>query len=385
MSDNEALHRPIESVEAFVVVVETPSHFSFGVWENRVHAFVRMVSGALEGWSEVMLPVRSAANGQAMDHAAGLLAPLGGLTGLELVNVREFLISRRGRWSPMMVEAADIAATDLCARAQGVSALTYLGLSERSSVPAVYCVLDDNPDRVLEKTRKGVELGFSTHHKVKLFGDRDLDSRIIRAARRATSGDSYLIGDANRGYGYRESGVDAEAVVAALVSHRDNGLSAAEDPAELTLNQWSQVREAIAPLHLIMDRAIRPAWEGIEVVRHGIVDAYNLHPGRIGALEPTVKLARKVRQVGAGLMVGDSSFVGPGCPIWQQLAVGMGADWCEAVEKPWDDDTFADVCTANPIARRGPELSLAEEPVGFGVELNIGTLTESARRHWTLH
>jgi L-alanine-DL-glutamate epimerase-like enolase superfamily enzyme len=383
-SNRAALRRPIESVDAFVVVVDTPSHFSFGVWENRIHAFVRMVSGALEGWSEVMLPSGPVAREQ-MDHAAGQLAPLGALTGLQLEHVHDHLVARRSQWAPMLIEAADIAATDLCARAQRISALAYLELRSRAAVPAVYCVLDDDPDRVGRKMTEGLSLGFSSHQKVKLFGAVDLDEKIVAAARDVVGETTYLIGDANRGYGYRETGFEPDRIVDALRRLRAKGLTAAEDPAELTLEEWRSTRQRVEPLHLIMDRAIRPAWDGIEVAREGLVDAYNLHPGRMGTLSATTALAGRVREVGARLMVGDSSFVGPGCPIWQQLAIGMGADWCEAVEKPWEDDTFSSVCSRNPIARTGSRFSLVEEPEGFGIEIDAEHLASLSRRRWTIH
>ena len=52
---------------------------------------------------------------------------------------------------------------------------------------------------------------------------------------------------------------------------------------------------------------------------------YNIHPDSAGSIVDAVVLAGRIRELGAGLMIGDDSLVGPSASIWQQLACGLGA------------------------------------------------------------
>ena len=113
--------------------------------------------------------------------------------------------------------------------------------------------------------------------------------------------------------------------------------------------------------------------QGKPVLAHTL-DAFQAHP-----LVDAVVLALRIRELGADLMIGDDSLVGPSASVWQQLAAGLGARWVEATEKRNESDFYyrcvrslATDSSRNPI---GIELKN-----GFGLDLDEGVLAEEADR-----
>jgi len=375
----------VESADLYYVVVDEPTRFSFGTWDHRIHAFIRLAAAGTVGWGESTLPSTGSTISSDLNRVETAMDVGRELLGLSVDAAMYLLASRRELWPAPIVEAYELAMIDIAARLNEVSALTYLGLNDRTPLPGVYCILDDRLEFISKKVERGLSLGLTSHHKVKLFGEIGLDEQIVRAARDIAGDAVFLIGDANRGYGYRESGVNAPIIRESLARLAAVGLSAAEDPAEFSHAEWRKARAELSPLELVMDRGIRPAWEGVHVVEHALADAYNIHPACMRSIRAVVDLASAIHLSGAKLMIGDNSFVGPGCPQWQQIAIGAGADWCEAVEKPWDSDVFRQVCTVNPVQRHDSTLSLTHEPEGFGIEIDAPLLRDLAYSHRTLN
>ena len=106
-------------------------------------------------------------------------------------------------------------------------------------------------------------------------------------------------------------------------------------------------------------------------------EIYNIHPDSAGSIADAVVLARRIKDLGAGLMIGDDSLVGPSATIWQQLAWGLGARWVEATEKRKESDFFyrcvkslATDSSKNPI-----DIKLKD---GFGIDLDEEKLAGEA-------
>ena len=71
----------------------------------------------------------------------------------------------------------------------------------------------------------------------------------------------------------------------------------------------------------------------------------------MAALQPLAARIDDNQGHGKKLMVGDASLVGPACSAWQQLAIGLGANWVEAIEKPQENDVFQRCVLRNPVER----------------------------------
>ena len=118
------------------------------------------------------------------------------------------------------------------------------------------------------------------------------------------------------------------------------GLNACQDPAVLTNAEWIELQTKVGLLDLILSKPLNPAWNALDTVSSKMGRIFNLHPGRMGSLIDAIALARYIQSFGVQVVIGDDSLIGPGCTIWQQIAVGLGATWTQALEKPQESDVF---------------------------------------------
>jgi len=94
----------------------------------------------------------------------------------------------------------------------------------------------------------------------------------------------------------------------------------------------------------------------------------------MGSLTHTAKLAHKVKEIGAKVMIGDDSLVGPACSAWQQIAIGAGATWVEAIEKKEDSKLYLE-CLQSTATKKDANGYYSFQPKpGFGVELDTNRL-----------
>ena len=130
---------------------------------------------------------------------------------------------------------------------------------------------------------------------------------------------------------------------------------------------------------------MRPAWRSRTWITPEMGRVFNMHPGCMGSIIETAALGRKIKSWGRRAMIGDGSLVGPCCPVWEQIAVGLGADWVEAIEKPHENTVFQECTIHNPIRRREDgRFEIAERRPGFGVEIDTAALSEKAFGRMTL-
>ena len=78
-------------------------------------------------------------------------------------------------------------------------------------------------------------------------------------------------------------------------------------------------------------------------------------------------------------MIGDSSLIGPACTFWQQMAIGLGASWVEAIEKPQESDVFEKCVSkmSTEIGKDGRSRITKLRP-GFGIEMDEEKLKDMA-------
>jgi hypothetical protein len=101
---------------------------------------------------------------------------------------------------------------------------------------------------------------------------------------------------------------------------------------------------------------------------------FNLHPSTMGSFRYVAQMANKVKEIGAKVMIGDDSLVGPGCSAWQQIAIGAGASWVEAIEKKEDSKKYLGCLVNSPTKQDNKGYFSLNPASGFGVELDVDCL-----------
>lgn len=374
----KGIDRKISSIRLFKYNVEALRKFSFGVWTSRQHIFISIHSGEHAGYGENIITINEP--DVSLDEWESWARELVGLTITEAFGkVR----SKLGVWRDRFTEMTEMALLDLAGKEEKCSSLELLGLPERHPVNGAFVILNDDPDFVRNATKSVVQEGLSQIIKVKLFGKEDVDKAVIAAVKEmAPRGKSYLIGDVNTGYRRKGEVVPVADIAQVMRRLYEEGLDACEDPAALSIDEWVELQSAVSPLALIPDAIMRPSWESIKFIKPGMGDVYNIHPGSAGSILDAVELARKIKAMGAGLMIGDDSLVGPACTGWQQIAIGLGAVWVEAVEKKGDSDRFfSSVISCSTDSSVNP-IRIADRISGFGLVLDeekLGSLCMEVR------
>lgn len=363
----------IDAIELYFIEVRYKREFSFGAWPTRVHCCVSVRSGAHRGWGEIRLANAGIPNEKVVADTLKAFSPW---KGRSLNESRHLVIARRGKTQDRILEALDMALVDLSARLEGKSALEYLGLPDNHFVPGLSCILQKDSEKACELARKLAK----THLKIKLFGDNVHDYNLIKAVRASIPENCFLVGDVNMGYGRDKAGVPfSNDIVRALSNLQDAGLDACEDPANLSWDDLAQLQSRLPELAIIPDEPMRPSYKVLESVNPVPGHIYNLHPNCMGSLVATVKLAQKLVAGGAKVMLGDDSLIGPACSAWQQVAIGVCAEWCESLEKSEESTAFTDCVVANPIKvdEKGFR-SLAGHSLGFGLEVDCERLAKNS-------
>lgn len=374
--ENQLGIKRLDAIELYFIEVKVKRDFSFGAWPARLHCCVRIVCGEHSGWGEICLPLyANSVIENVIDNVEKSFAFWKGTS----IEKAKFLVKElRGCLPDRILEAIDMALVDLSARLQGKSALEYLDLTSDYAVPALSCVLKRDID---EATSVAKEMA-TTHLKIKLFGDNIHDYNLIKAVRQAIPKECYLVGDVNMGYASgKETQPYSADIEKALMNLHEAGLDACEDPANISWEDLERLQNAIPDMPMIPDELMRPAYKVIKTVKPVQGHIYNLHPNCMGSLTETVKLAQKLKAAGSDVMIGDSSLIGPACVAWQQVACGVKAAWCEALEKPMESTVFLDSVLSSPMEiLEDGRRRIAKYALGFGLEVDEKKLAEKCIR-----
>jgi len=373
----KSVDRRIDSIEAFGVRVDAERRFSFKIQKHRDHAFLAFNAGMATGWAEANLDYDPL--GQAWDVRTKSMQCYQGLIGMTVGEALQSLVeNREGRgFNHRDLECAEMALLDLAGRLLEVPTIELMGLKGHQAIPGVYCILSDDPDTVRLEAQRAIEQNLKTHVKCKLFGNLEKDLAVIRAVREIHPPETFLVGDVNMGYRRKPGDTPVTDVVDSLRKLHQAGLSACEDPAQMSKRQWEEVQRAVGKLGLVPDVPLRPSWKALEQITPGMGAIFNMHPGCMGSLLETACLGLTIRSWGKRLMVGDSSLVGPACTTWQQVAIGLEADWVEAIEKPQENDVIG-TCRIDQATGRTADgrFEIKKRKPGFGLELDKGKLKE---------
>ncbi len=368
------------SIKLYMINVTKERNFSHGTWSNRQHVILQVSSGDHHGWSEALASKNDP--GFDLEGWSRFLKPLAGKSLGDAVKLaRDSFFS--GEWKRDQSELVQLALYDLDGKISGVPVINSWDLDKNEPVPGVFTILEDKTAMALKEAAIAGQQGLTSHVKMKMFGKESLDMELLVALRKFFGPQTYLMADANRGY--RDIPSFGE-LVRILRSLSSNGLDAMEDPSELNPDQWIELQKQVGTLALIPDYIMRPAAGGLKIFDPAMGKYFNLHPDQMGSMVETAELARKIVNSGSGLMIGDSSFIGPSCTIWQQIAIGAGASWVEAIEKPQESDAFLQCITRSATRRSDTGLvSLPERLPGFGLEVDEHKLRRLSDRFYKVN
>lgn len=362
----------IEEAKLCLKSVEVNQHFSFGTWTSRQHLFLVLRAGNESGYGECVISVNNPE--VSLDESNDNISML---KGLSIKEAFFLLRTKRGIFPENIVEMAEMAIIDLAGKCLKKSALDILGLKERKPVCGVYVILSDNPEDVANKTGFAIANKKSEFIKVKLFGDVELDKKIIKAVRdNSKNHDTFIIGDVNGGYKNKGEEKSLESIATCLKALREAGLDACEDPAYIDNEEWVELQRQVPDLPLIPDYPLRPSREAVNKILPGMGGIYNIHPDSSGSIIDAATLAKRIYEIGAKLMIGDDSLIGPAATVWQQIAIGLGAEWVEATEKEKESRFYYDAVKDIPTDSRSNPISV-KPCYGFGIYLDEKKLFNS--------
>jgi L-alanine-DL-glutamate epimerase-like enolase superfamily enzyme len=365
----EYLNEKITKIELFRYDINIPRYFSWGTWHNRQHLFIKISSGEFYGWTET-----PASKNNPDFKPTAWVDYLKQFKGLTIGEAQKLLASEQvlgSKRSLKMLESLDMGLLDLSGRLQNKSAIELLGLNGTKPVPGLYCILDKDEKKVREEAAKSIEQNLGHHMKFKMYGDEAVDMKLLQTIRDVLGLEAVVISDVNKGYKKWQSLDELKGV---LDRFKDNGLNAMEDPANLKPKEWVQLQKMVGELTLIPDAPMRPAWKGIKTMQKGMGHIFNLHPSTMGSLTHTAQLAQKVKDIGAKVMIGDDSLVGPACSAWQQIAIGVGATWVEAIEKKEDSKIYLECLQSAATKKESNGYYSFKSAPGFGLELDTDRL-----------
>lgn len=374
MKSYQEVKETITEAALYLNQVRATRKFSFGTWTSRQHVFVSIKAGSETGYGENIISVN-----QPDISLEQWKLWLDELVGMSVGDAITYLRNHLDVWQDRMTEMTEMALVDLWGKIEKKSALELLELSGKDPVCGVYVILSDDMKVVEEKVTYAISCGKTRFIKVKLFGNEDLDCQVIGMVRKYLSrNETYLIGDVNCGYRPEGTEKDLGEIIQSMKRLYEAGLDACEDPAFLGLEEWTKLQEQVHPLSLIPDYPMRPSRIARETIVEGMGDCYNIHPGSAASIIDAISLAERIRQLGADLMIGDDSLVGPGCTIWQQMAIGLSAQWVEATEKEEDSDFYYECVESLPTDSHTNPIAYNANHYGFGIYLNEKKLAEAA-------
>jgi L-alanine-DL-glutamate epimerase-like enolase superfamily enzyme len=205
----------------------------------------------------------------------------------------------------------------------------------------------------------------------------------VSAVREVMGPQAYVTADVNGGYAYT-AGESTKPLAQQLLNLRHAGLDACEDPAWLSNEEWVSLQSQIEDLALIADYPTRPSWTAGKSLLPDMARIYNLHPASMGSLLEVPALTERIQGFGGQLMIGDDSLIGPACPVWQQIAIGVGAAWVEALEKPQESDVFPRVAHTATAQQPDGRFGIAQLKPGFGTEIDEELLRGESAAYCTL-
>jgi O-succinylbenzoate synthase len=279
-----------------------PFRTSRGVVEERRIMLVTLEGEGLEGWGECVAGV-DASSTETVDSAwealEGLILPR--VVGRELARPEEAFVASEGlSGHPMAAAAAEMAARDLAARAEGASLSRALGGVRRTIPVGVSVGLQPSDRQLGDVVARYLADGYA-RVKVKIEPGRDVE---MVANLRARFPKVSLWADANAAYTLHD--------IPRLRELDALGLELLEQPlASDDLAGHARLQEALAT-PICLDESIASEGDVRRALDLGACRVINLKPGRVGGYAVSLRMHDVVRASGLDLWCGGMLESGVG-------------------------------------------------------------------------
>jgi L-Ala-D/L-Glu epimerase len=313
------------------------------------HLLVRARGPEHEGWGEAPLYARA-------PHQVRALRPRLLEVGRDLDLTRP-AAARAGlavtlAGVPDVRSALDGALWELEALDRGCSVARLLGATG-SSVPITEQLFADAAAHPSAALPPILERGTQCL-KVKLFGDPDVDLKMLRRVRSAVGRDVRLRIDANRGY----APAGALRLAAGLPAL---GIEEWEEPVEAGFEAIARLREQTG-VRVILDESVRSGADLDAAIACGAVDILNLKLSRLGGITAALEYRQRCARDGVEVLIGCNEDLGPGMAAVLHAAAAWSPFETEGVG--WVR-LGLDIATPSPVVVNG-RIELGEK-AGWGV------------------
>jgi len=364
--------------------VDSPMHFSQNPRENRQHMILRMKAGENEGWGEAVLTVNNpSVNFESSEFkiVADYLKKFKGVSAQEGLN---HLKTHDCEMALGISEMLNMALLDIVGKERGVAAVRLMGFNEISKVAGSFSICEDEPDKIGEKIVLAKRQNLTAHMKMRIFGDIALDEKLVATLRKAVKPDTFIVVDATRTYTIKDA--DLQPLEEIIKRLAQAGANAIEDLASVPEERLPEIRNLGKKYGVIIisDRYIRDSQKALKKNLKGSADLFNLHPGDMGNFYCVSALVTKIKSFGGEICIGENSLIGPGCTVYQQIAIAVGAQWVETTEKPHENSVFLNAIVEESTYRL-PDGAYAMLPMpGWGLTVDRAQLLKACTRHISL-
>ncbi|HCL30510.1 MAG TPA: mandelate racemase/muconate lactonizing protein [Candidatus Latescibacteria bacterium] len=266
------------------------------------------------------------------------------------------------RLNPFAKAAVEMACWDLAGKASGLPVYRLLGGRVRAAVPMKMVVGAFDVPRAVALAKRFLD-GGTRHLKVKVGLDPTQDIERVRAVREL-AGPEITIGiDANCGWSPATARRVLQELQAFDILFAEQPVGT-DDPRAL-----AEVRAATT-IPIMADESVFTPQQALEIVRLGAADILAVYPGKNAGISGSLAIAEIAAAAGLCCSMGSNLELGIATAAMLHLAVA-----CPTIDsESYPGDLLGPLYhEADMITERltlGPELALAPEGPGLGVELD---------------
>jgi len=327
--------QPRFTVTKMILEMRNPFRLSYGVSDTREAYWLRLADDA--GWGEGAIPPYYRVNDADMLAAWERLAA----QQQPFPDAVEDIPAWVDNEGPAVSRCAvDLALHDRIGKLRGEPVYRLLGLPEPPPLHTSFTVSGDPASAA----REASEAANFRIIKIKLGSGSD--EEILSAVRQARP-DARLFIDANAGW-------SLEQALALLPALERNGVELVEQPlAKDDIEGMGKVQAATA-LPVVADESLQSAAQLEQLARAG-VRGINLKLMKLGGLAPALRIVRRARELGMGVMLGSMIETSIGVTAMSHLA-GL-ADWLD-LDSPLliSNDPFTGIAYSEDGRIRVPSL-----------------------------
>jgi len=207
---------------------------------------------------------------------------------------------------PIAKAAIDIALHDILGKILGVPVYILLGGCYRKKIPLVYVLRMEDPDRMVEKAKNAVKMGFTTL-KMKVGEGFQADIERIKSVREAIDSNVKLRIDANQGWSLK----DAIKIIKTIEKHGYE-IELIEQPIpNWDLEGMSKIT-SISTIPIAADESVYSPRDALIMVKRHACDIINIKVMKAGGLLNSKKIVYVSEAAGIPNLVGSMITFGIG-------------------------------------------------------------------------